>query len=54
MIDPTRVPQGGQLVLVMLKDGTQLEGESIVLTHCYFIAGTVFQDWQVETLEEVT
>ena len=36
----------------MLKDGTQLEGELIVLTNCYFIAGTVFQDWQVETLED--
>ena len=38
----------------MLKDGRQLEGELIVLTNCYFIAGTVFQDWQVETLEEAS
>ena len=48
------VPQSGRVVLVMLKDGRQLEGELIVLTNCYFIAGTVFQDWQVETLEEVS
>jgi hypothetical protein len=47
-------PQHGRVVLVMLKDGTQLEGELIVLTNCYSVAGIVFQDWQVETLDDVT
>ena len=46
-------PQGGRVVLVMLEDGRQLEGELIVLTNCYFIAGVMFAEWEVETLEDL-
>ena len=52
VIEPSIVPQDGRVVLVLLKDRRQLEGELIVLTNCYFLAGVVFEAWEIETLEE--
>jgi hypothetical protein len=53
MVDPSMFPQG-RVVLVLLKDGTHLEGELIVVTNCYSVGGVVFQEWEIETIEDVT
>ena len=47
------LPQHGRVVLVMLKDGRQLEGELVVMTDRYVIGGVVFEEWETETLEDV-
>jgi hypothetical protein len=54
VVDPTMFPQGGRVVLVMLKDGRQLEGELNTMTDCYAIGDVVFEAWEIETLEDVT
>jgi hypothetical protein len=54
VIDPAMLPQRGRVVLVMLKDGTQLEGELLVMTGRYAIGDVVFEAWGIETLEDVT
>ena len=54
MVDPSTFPHNGRVVLVMLKDGRQLEGELLVMTGCYAIGDVVFEAWEIETLEDVT
>ena len=48
------LPQHGRVVLVMLKDGRQLEGELVTLTDCYQVGDVTFEEWEIETLEVVT
>ena len=48
------LPQPGRVVLVMLQDGRQLEGELLVMTGRYAIGDDVFEAWEIETLEDVT
>jgi hypothetical protein len=47
-------PQNGRTVLVMLKDGRQLEGELHVMSGRFEVGGVTFDDWEIETLEDVT
>ena len=44
------LPQRSRVVLVVLQDGRQLEGELIVLTDRLQVAGTVFEPWEIEEL----
>jgi hypothetical protein len=48
------LPQHGRVVLVMLKDGRQLEGELIVMTDHYTVGDVSFEEWEIETIEDVT
>jgi hypothetical protein len=41
-------------VLVAIQDGRQLEGGLIVLTDRFQVAGTLFEQWEIEELEDVT
>jgi hypothetical protein len=52
-IRPAMIPQNGRVVLVMLKDGRQIEGELLVLTGRFAIGDVVFEAWEIETLEDV-
>jgi hypothetical protein len=52
--DPEMLPQHGRVVLVMLKDGRQVEGELVVVTGCYCVGDVTFEQWEVETIEDVT
>ena len=54
VVDPSMLPQRGRVVLVMLKDGRQLEGELIVLTGRYQVGGVVFDLWEIEEVEDIT
>jgi len=47
------LPQNGRVVLVMLKDGRQLEGELHAMSARYEIGGETFDEWEIETLEDV-
>ncbi len=54
MVDAELLPQPGRVVLVMLKDARQVEGELIVMTgHCT-VGDVSFQEWEIETIENVT
>jgi hypothetical protein len=48
----TRCPWG--VMLVVLQDGRQLEGELHTLTSRYHMGGVVFEPWEIETLEDVS
>jgi hypothetical protein len=48
------LPQHGRIVLVVLQDGRQLEGELHTMTGRFEVGGVVFDPWEVETLEDVT
>ena len=48
------LPQPGRVVLAMLKDGRQLEGELIVMTDHYTVGDVSFQEWEIETIDDVT
>jgi hypothetical protein len=52
--DPELLPQPGRVVLVMLKDGRQIEGELIVMTGHYTVGDVAFEHWEIETIEDVT
>jgi hypothetical protein len=54
VVDTAMFPQGGRVVLVMLKDGRQLEGELHVMTGFYAIGDIVFAAWEIESLEDIT
>lgn len=54
MVDLDLLPQIGRVVLLMLRDGRQLEGELHVLSGRYGIGDTVFDAWEIETIEDVT
>jgi hypothetical protein len=49
-----QLPQPGRVVLVMLQDGRQVEGELIVMTGCYAVGDVTFEQWEIETIEDVT
>ncbi len=48
------LPQPGRVVLVMLKDGRQLEGELTMMTGHYTVGEVQFEEWEIETIEDVT
>jgi hypothetical protein len=50
MVDAPMLPQHGRIVLVMLQDGRQLEGELIVLTDRLQVSGVVFEQREIEEL----
>lgn len=54
MLDVSMLPQHGQVVLVILQNGTQLEGELHTLTDRFEVAGVVFASWEIDELESVT
>ena len=54
MVDDDHLPHNGRVVLVVLKDGRQLEGELHTMSGRYEIGGMTFDEWEIETLEDVT
>lgn len=54
VVDVELLPQHGRVVLVVLQDGRQLEGELHTMTDQFEVGGVVFDAWEIETLEEVT
>jgi hypothetical protein len=44
------LPHKGRIVLVVLQDGRQLDGELIVLTDRFQVSGVVFEPWEIEEL----
>ena len=52
--DVDLLPQHCRLVLVVLQDGRQIEGELIALTGRYEVGSVVFEAWAIEELEDVT
>jgi hypothetical protein len=54
MADVPLLPQHDRIVLVVLQDGRQLEGELIVLTDRFQVGGRVFETWEIETIEDFT
>ena len=50
MVSVPMLAQPGRVVLVVLQDGRPLEGELIVLTDRFQVAGTVFASWEIEEL----
>jgi hypothetical protein len=52
--DVELLPQHGRIVLVVLQDGRQLEGELHTLTGRYQVGGVVFEPWEIDQLEDVT
>lgn len=48
------LPQSGRVVLVVLQDGRQLEGEVRVLSGRYGVGDVIFDRWEIESLEDVT
>ena len=53
VVDPSMLPQSGRVVLVMLRDGRQLDGELIVLTDRFEVAGTVFQPSEIAEIDDL-
>lgn len=53
LTDAGLLPQLGRVVLVMLKDGRQLEGELVTLTGRYQVGGEVFEAWEIDELEDL-
>jgi hypothetical protein len=54
VVDVELLPQHGRVVLVVLQDGRQLEGELMVMSGRYEVAGVVFDAWEIEELEDLT
>jgi hypothetical protein len=54
VLDLDLLPQNGRVVLVILQDGRQLEGELHSMSGRYEIGGETFDVWEIETLEDVT
>jgi hypothetical protein len=52
--DDDLLPQSGRVVHVVLQDGRQLEGELHAMSGRYEIGGVTFDQWEVESLEDVT
>lgn len=47
------LPQHGRIVLVVLQDGRQLEGELHLLTGRLEVGGVVFDVWEVDEIDDV-
>jgi len=54
MVDLELLPQHGRVVLVVLQDDRQLEGELIVISGRYQVEWVMFEPWEIETLEDLT
>jgi hypothetical protein len=54
MADGDRLPQNGRVVLVVLRDGRQLEGELHTMSRRYEVGDVAFDPWEIETIEDVT
>ena len=54
MLDLDLLPQNGRVVLVMLQDGRQFEGEFHSMSGRYEIGGVTFDAWEIEELEDAT
>jgi hypothetical protein len=54
MEDDELLPQRGRVVLVVLQDGRQLEGELITLTGRFQVGDVIFEEWEIDELEDVT
>jgi hypothetical protein len=54
VVDVELLPQHGRVVLVVLQDGRQLEGELHTMTGRYEIGGVAFDEWEIEELEDLT
>jgi hypothetical protein len=52
LADVPILPQHDRIVSVVLQDGRQLEGELIVLTDRFEIAGTLFEPWEIEEIDD--
>lgn len=50
---PEMFAQHGRVVLVMLKDGRQLEGELLRMTECWVIGDDRFYDYEIDSIEDV-
>jgi hypothetical protein len=48
------LPQHGRIVRVVLQDGRQLEGELHTMTGRFEVGGVVFDEWEIEELEDLT
>jgi hypothetical protein len=54
VVDVDPLPQNGRVVLVVLQDGRQIEGELQTMSGRFEIGGESFDAWEVEELEDVT
>jgi hypothetical protein len=54
VVDVDLLPQSGRVVLAVLQDGRQLEGELLSMSDRFVIGGTAFDAWQIEELDHVT
>lgn len=48
------LPQHGRNVLVVLRDGRQIEGDLHTMTGRYEVGGIVFAPWEIESIENIT
>ena len=53
MVDAELLPQHGRVVLVVLQDGRQLEGELVTLTGRYQVGDVVFEPWEIDEFEDL-
>jgi hypothetical protein len=51
VVDVDLLPQNGRVVLVVLQDGRQIEGELHSMSERYEIGGETFDAWEIEELE---
>ena len=54
MVEVPMLPQHGRIVLVVLQDGQEPEGQLIVLSGRYEVGGVVFDAWEIDELEDLT
>jgi hypothetical protein len=52
--DDNLLPRRERIVLAMLQDGRQLEGELQLMSGRYSVGGVLFDAWELEELEDVT
>jgi hypothetical protein len=50
VVDVDMLPQHGRIVLAVLQDGRQVEGELIVLSGRYKVGEVMFDMWELEEL----
>jgi hypothetical protein len=51
--DVSVLPQRGRIVLVVLHDGRQIEGEVHTMTSRYEVGGVAFYPWEIEEIEDI-
>jgi hypothetical protein len=54
MADGDLLPQNGRVVLVVLRDGRQLEGELHTMSGRYEVGDVAFDGWEIEELDDIT